>query len=175
MAGCRSSRRLVVDCQLHKGRSSHIKQMPALHGRQRLSTRMTEWIYELGGLGGENVSSAIGIDPDSTGFVCALVKDSKAQGMNATEVDGSINFHGWICHSNCLHQRRRKSAKWYLSNHLWTCPGVCVQSCNRNFYAERISNHTWGGFSVAPQPLLCWLSKDELPLGEVRSQGQKTG
>ena len=72
---------LVVDCQLHKGRSSHIKQMPALHGRQWLSTRMTERVYEFGGLGGESVSSAIGIDPDSTGFVCALVKDSKAQAI----------------------------------------------------------------------------------------------
>jgi hypothetical protein len=40
---------------------------------------MTERVYKRGGFGSESVNSAIGIDLDSTGFVCALVKDSKAQ------------------------------------------------------------------------------------------------
>lgn len=53
--------------------------MPAPHGRQWLPTRMTKRVYKLGGFGGERVNSASGIDPGSTGFVCALVKDSKAQ------------------------------------------------------------------------------------------------
>ena len=53
--------------------------MPALHGRQWLPPRMTERVYKRGGFGSESVNSAIGIDLDSTGFVCALVKDSKAQ------------------------------------------------------------------------------------------------
>jgi transposase len=38
---------------------------------------MTERVYSFVSLGGDGVSSAIGIDPDSTGFVCALVADNK--------------------------------------------------------------------------------------------------
>lgn len=47
-----------------------------------LPTRMTERIHRLRGVGGECVKSAIGIDPDSRGFVCALVMDGKTQATN---------------------------------------------------------------------------------------------
>jgi len=45
------------------------------------------------------VSSAIGIDPDSTGFVCALVRDSKAQVITrrfSVSGHGLSEFLGWV-------------------------------------------------------------------------------
>jgi len=73
--------------------------MPALHGRQWLPTRMTERVYKLGGFGGECVKSAMGIDPDSTGFVCALLKDSKAQVITrrfSVSQNGLSEFLRWV-------------------------------------------------------------------------------
>jgi len=60
---------------------------------------MTERVYKLGGFGGEGVNSAIGIDPDSTGFVCALVKTSKAQVITkrfSVSQNGLSEFLRWV-------------------------------------------------------------------------------
>jgi transposase len=60
---------------------------------------MTERAYKLGGLGGERVNSSIGIDPDSTGFVCALVKDSNAQVITkrfSVSQNGLSEFLRWV-------------------------------------------------------------------------------
>jgi len=60
---------------------------------------MTERVYRFEGFGGECMNSAIGIDPDSTGFVCALVKDSKAQVITrrfSVSQNGLSEFLRWV-------------------------------------------------------------------------------
>jgi len=49
--------------------------------------------------GGEGVSTAIGIDPDSKGFVCALVGEEKAQTITrrfSVSQEGLRDFLGWV-------------------------------------------------------------------------------
>jgi len=60
---------------------------------------MTERVYKLGDFGGECVKSAMGIDPDSTGFVCALVKGSEAQVITkrfSVSQNGLSEFLRWV-------------------------------------------------------------------------------